>query len=341
MTHLHVLDGGLGVSVQDRGRVGYRALGVPVSGALDPLLLAAANALAGAPADAAALEILLHGPRLQAADGPVRVALAGAGASRVLRGDGSAEPLPPWRSATLTPGDILAVGRVEAGVAVLAVSGGMTVPVVLGSRATYARAGLGGIAGRPLQAGDRLPCGAAPDGPERVGRPWRLPAGPLRVIAGPQREHVDEACFAAFLAGPWTVTPAADRMGARLAGPRLTHSARGAEIVTDGVTPGAIQVPADGQPILLRADCQTTGGYPKIATVIAADLPRLGHLRPGDTLSFSAVDAAAAARARQEQARLFAAWRAALSALPPAGGFDATALYAANLVGGVLRGDED
>ena len=182
---------------------------------------------------------------------------------------------------------------------------------------------------------------AAGPGPERCAPPWRHDAAPLRVIAGPQRAHFDDPAFTAFLAGPWTVTPAADRMGLRLAGPRLGHTARGAEIVTDGVTPGAIQVPADGQPIVLRADCQTTGGYPKIATVIAADLPRLGHLRPGDTLSFSAVDAAAAARARQEQGRLFAAWRAALSALPPAGGLDATALYAANLVGGVLRGDED
>jgi biotin-dependent carboxylase-like uncharacterized protein len=338
-----VLEPGLGVTVQDRGRVGYRSIGVPVSGALDPLLLAAANALAGNAADAAALEVALAGPALRVLAGTVRLALAGELGGRAIRAGGQAMAVAPWSSATLTPGDSLQLEAVARGIGYLAVSGGVAVAEVLGSRATYRRASLGGVAGRPLAAGDRLPCG------EVSGEPWeerRSPVplvhgeGPIRVIPGPQAEHFTAAALEAFLSRPFTVSRDMDRMGLRLEGPPLAHSALGAEIASDGVVPGAVQVPASGQPIVLLADCQTTGGYPKIATVIRADLPRLAHLRPGAVLGFAAVTPAEAAVARRARAETLARWVAGLESFRPPGAIDQAALYGGNLVSGAVRGDE-
>ena len=154
---LDILAAGLGVSVQDAGRPGHRSIGVPLSGALDPLLLAAANHLAGSPAGAAGLEVLLAGPTLRAAGGPVCVALAGELAGRIVGVGGDVRRLAAWSAAVLQPGDSLQLGRPQ-GVAYLAVAGGLLTPPMLGSRATYARAGLGGVGGRALAAGDRLPC---------------------------------------------------------------------------------------------------------------------------------------------------------------------------------------
>jgi biotin-dependent carboxylase-like uncharacterized protein len=317
-------------SIQDLGRRGYRHYGVPVSGALDSVSFRLANALVRNPPGAAALEMRLAGPRLQA-HAPVRVALAHAEAT-IEAADGTRKPLPAWHSATLAAGDILKVGAVQGGAGYLAVAGGFDVPAVLGSRATYARAGFGQL----LREGMSLPMGCADlNTPELAVQPAPTFAdGPIRVIPGPQREMFTDAAFATFISSDYAVTQEADRMGLRLAGPTLTHVA-GADIVSDAVTPGAIQVPGDGRPIVLLADCQSVGGYAKIATVIAADLPRLGRLLPGNTIRFAAVDIDTALTTLRAQENWLAEAIAGFKSL--ATGIDLDALYQSNLVDGVVH----
>lgn len=323
--------------LQDLGRHGFRHLGVPLSGALDAVSLRLANALVGNPPQAAALEMRLVGPRLRART-PTRVALANATAV-VERGDGETRKLPAWRSMQLAPGDCLRIGAV-AGVGYLAVAGGFAVPAVLGSRATYARAGFGSVIGE----GTTLPLGTAdPDTGNRSRDLAVAPAptfddgSPLRAMPGPQGERFTDEAVTTFFDAAYTVTRDADRMGLRLAGPPLAHVG-GADIVSDAVTPGAIQVPGDGQPIVLLADCQTVGGYAKIATVISADLPRLGRLLPGATVRFARVTAAQAREARQAQEDWLAQTIAGLRLLA-ADELDLDALYSSNLVAGVIHAE--
>jgi len=340
---VEVVDAGLAVSIQDRGRTGYRNIGVPVSGALDPVLMAAANALLGNPAEAAVLEVGLNGPALKALSGTTRIALAGEVGAEVVNTRGQVLKVLPWQTATLFPGDFIRIGAVPHGVAYVAIGGGVQVPPQLGSRSTYLRAAIGGVHGRAPAIGDRFPCDAVRGDPwlESRGRtPWHHARGPIRVILGPQDDHFTPQALATFLTRPYVVTRDMDRMGLRLEGDRLAHNEKGAEIVSDGVAPGTIQVPANGQPIVLMADCQTSGGYPKIATVIRADLPRLAHLRPGDELRFVAVGHADAAAALREQARSLADWVESIQTFRPPGVTDETALYGANLVCGAVRGDE-
>lgn len=340
---VEVLEAGVAVTVQDRGRFGYRSIGVPVSGALDPVLLAAANALLGNACDAAGLEVCLRGPALKVVRGPVRFVLAGKVGARLMRSSGATADLRAWQTATLFPGDVAQVGAVARGVAYVGISGGFDVPCQLGSRSTYLRAGLGGVQGRALAVGDRLPCRLLDreDGPEHCASAAPARAeGPVRVILGPQDDHFSPAALRTFLGASYRITRDADRMGARLDGPLLAHNELGADIVSDAVVPGAIQVPADGRPIVLLADCQTTGGYPKIATVIQADLPRLAHLRPGDEIRFRRVTQAEAAEARQAAAADFASWVDGIRAYSPPGVVDEAALYAGELISGAVRGDE-
>lgn len=329
---LEVLSCPVPASIQDLGRHGYRHFGVPVSGALDNVSFRLANALVKNPANAAALEMRLTGPRLRA-HAPVRVALANAEAL-IERGEGQRESLPAWQSATLAAGDILKIGAVRGGAGYLAVAGGFDVPLVLGSRSTYARAGFGSL----LREGMSLPVGAAdPNALElAVLSAPTFADGPIRVVPGPQRAMVTDAAFAAFISSDYTVTQEVDRMGLRLAGPALAHVA-GADIVSDAVTPGAIQVPGDGKPIILLADCQSVGGYAKIATVIAADLPRLGRLLPGNTLRFAAVDVETALAALRAQENWLVDTIAGFK--PLATGIDLDALYQCNLVDGVVHAD--
>lgn len=293
---LRVIEPGLHTTVQDFGRPGGQALGVPVSGALDTETLRLANALVGNAADEAALEILHVGPVLEVAAPSVRLAL-GAPAGELAIAGGGAGPVPPWRSVTLPRGARIAVrGPHRASCAYLAIAGGLDLPPVMGSRATYVRGGFGGLAGRPLAAGDALPLrqAAAPPGPDR-----RLALPPaeygmaLRVVFGPQDDHFTDEARQTLCDAEYVVTHDADRMGLRLAGPPLRHRA-GADIVSDGTAFGAIQVAGDGRPVLLLADRQTTGGYAKIATVCSADLARAGRLRPNDRVRFAAVSVATA-----------------------------------------------
>jgi biotin-dependent carboxylase-like uncharacterized protein len=242
----------------------------------------------------------------------------------------------------LHAGDILKVGRASA-LAYLALSGGFDVAPMLGSRSTYVRAGLGGVRGRDLAKGDLIACGMASGDLQKDFRQALVfghAPGPLRVIAGPQDDHFDRDQQALFFGADYRVSPQMDRMGVRFEGPRLKHNARGAEILTDGVTPGAIQVPPDGAPIALSVDGQTTGGYPKIGVIISADLPRLGALRPGDVVRFAQVKLEEAAAARRERAQALEAWMSGIVEAYAPGALNEAMLYGGNLVSGVARGDE-
>ena len=289
---------------QDAGRFGLTRLGVSRSGAMDRLALAQANALVGNAPGAGAIELVLAGATVTVEDGPVRLAVAGAGMSVAL--DGTA--LPANTSLTLRPGQTLVVGPARAGVfAYLAASRGYDVAPALGSVSLQTRGAIGGYGGRALRAGDRIPLGAdAPDGPELALDAVPLdPAAEVRVVLGPQADYFDEAGIAAFLGTPWTISAEADRMGYRLAGPALSHP-RGYNIVSDGIVAGSVQVPGAGRPIVMMADHQTTGGYPKIATVISADLRLIAQRRPGDVLRFRAVSVEDAEAAFRERAELIA-----------------------------------
>ena len=339
---LDVIDGGLGNAIQDAGRYGYRHMGVAVSGFLDPIFAACANALVGNPDAAAAIEIRGLGPGLKVRQGPVRVALTGSISASIQRHGGSTQELPAWHSATLETGDILKCGAVSGGTAYLAISGGIDLIPQLGSRATYQRAGIGGIDGRLLAAGDALPCHrlARNEYREYRAEPWEHHSGPIRLIPGPQVDHFADGELARFLAASYCVTRDSDRMGMRLDGPALAHrSPAHADIVSDAVTPGTLQVPGNGLPILLLADCQTVGGYPKIATVIRADLPRLAQCRAGDNLCFTTVDLPQALEIQHQQALRLTRWQHGIQAYLPAGYLDESALYTCNLIDGVVRAE--
>ena len=337
---LEVLQPGIGSTVQDSGRPGHRHHGLPLSGWLDGPLAQAANALLGNDANAAVLELRGVGTVLRVKGGPLRVALAGRIGAQRLREDGTRTPLPAWQTATLHEGETLQLGTAESGCAYLAVEGGLALPPAFGSRSSYWRAGLSGVLGRAFQPGDQLPCGGADASDPREWRcrsPWELATGPIRVMPGPQDDHFPADELASFFAQDWEATPAQDRMGLRLQGAALAHTTpEAADIVSDGVTPGVIQVPANGQPIVLLADGQTVGGYPKIATVITADLPRLAHLRPGTRVRFTAVTPEQAREALLAQRSNWQQWLAGREAFLPPGSIDEAALYGSNLVSGML-----
>ncbi len=282
-----VIKPGMLTTVQDQGRWGYQSHGVPVAGPMDPLSHRLANALVGNPRDAASLEITLLGPELEFSSERV---IAVCGAEFELTMDG--RPVKRDAAVVAAAGTRLKFGARGRGArAYLAVSGGIDVLPVLGSRSTHVVSGMGGL-GRPLRAGDRLPVGPATAPQHSLSPPVEpimvLPSqhATVRVLPGPQAECFAPESLELLQSAPYVIGPNSDRMGFRLNGPRLAH-AGGADIISDATPLGVLQVPASGQPILLMADRQTTGGYPKIATVITADLPIAAQLAPGDRLSFT------------------------------------------------------
>ena len=335
---LKVASPGFHTTVQDLGRVGWQDSGVPVSGALDPLSLRIANGLVGNAPDAAALEMLLMGPTLEVEAESVRVALAGDAAKLEILGE-SPRALLSHQSVFLSRGQKFRVaGLASSACAYLAIEGGIAVPPCLGSASTYVRGGLGGFEGRALRAGDLLPLvrDKSPERPElRLRRAPEIDRDVIRVVLGPQDDFFDEANIATFLGSDWRISRDADRMGMRLEGPTLAHKA-GYDIVSDGIVTGAIQVPGSGQPILLLADHQTTGGYPKIATVISADLPAAGRRRPGGTIRFAAVTVEEAEEIRRAQERDLAKLLASAETVMQEAIIDLGALYSANLISGVV-----
>lgn len=301
---LEVIGPGPHTTVQDLGRFGFQDVGVPPAGALDRISLTLANALVGNPPNTPALEMLLQGPTLKVVAESVRVALVGCSTGIEIR-SGNARTIPAGRSVRLVRDEIFRIGALGDSVcAYLAIEGGPEVPTVLGSASTYVRGAIGGLHGRRLRQHDVVPLklpGVEMRNESALSRPLDLAFDqPIRVVLGPQADYFTHDALQTFLSRDYTVSPQADRMGYRLAGPVLAH-AKGYDIISDGIVTGAIQVPGSGLPIVLMVDHQTIGGYPKIATVISADISVVGRRRPGRPIRFIAVDVREAERLRSEQ----------------------------------------
>jgi biotin-dependent carboxylase-like uncharacterized protein len=336
---LRVIDPGLQSTLQDMGRHGHQRLGIPVSGALDWVCLRAANLLVGNPAAMAAIEIALVGPTLEVDADSVRVALTGTAAGIEILAPERVR-VPSLQSVVLQRGQRFRIaGFGDAAAAYLAIEGGFAIAPVMGSLSTHWRAQIGPLEGRKLAAGDRLPLeiGRAPERDEvrlrtlGLVRPERF-----RVVLGPQDDKFTPEQVRTLLDGPFRVSRDADRWGMRLDGPVLAHTI---SIVSDAIAPGSIQVPAGGQPLVLLADRATTGGYPKIATVISADLPALGRSTPGMPVAFAAVSVEQAEAARRTLEAQVLALDGQLEPVRSSAGLDAALLSSENLISGVVDGD--
>ncbi len=340
---LRIVSAGLSTTIQDAGRWGYQRLGVSHCGALDPVALAAANILVGNPSNTGAIEALYVGPSFAVDADDARVAFVGADAAiEILReaGDAGGEMIPPLQSTRVRRGQILRVGHLKNGTTLyIAVEGGFDIEPVLGSVATDCRSGMGGWKGRALAAGDALPLRRA-HATERD--EWRIdgldlrPPSRFRVLPGPQSEYFPDDEIERLLASEYTVGAQSNRMGLRLGGTPI-RSSRGFDIVSDAVAAGSIQIPGNGQPIVLLADHQTTGGYPKIATVISADLPAIGRLPIGSKLSFARVTLEEALAARRALNETLHQLSASVAPLSPTPGAIAARLLECNLISGICN----
>ena len=301
MNSLRVESCGPGTLIQDIGRFGLRRFGVSTSGAMDRMSLATANLLAGNDPDCAAVEFTLQGGTMRNGGEIAMVAVFGSGCSLTV----NHRNIPPNRSALAMPGEQIVVGPPRNGVfAYFAVSGGIRTPLQMGSRSTHPRSGIGG---RRLMPGDELPCGGRGIVPviRQVDTPSPVPGDlPVRIMLGPQVHRFTTTGLQTFLNGSYRIASSSDRMAYRLAGPKVEHDGD-FNIISDGVLPGSIQIPGDCLPIVLLRDCQTTGGYPKIATVISADMDRLAQRPPGSTVHFLEVSPDQAVQAARAYADTF------------------------------------
>jgi len=339
---LRVLAPGLLTTVQDLGRPGHQSLGIPVSGALDSVGLRAANALVGNAPDTGALEVAYVGPTFAVDADTVCLSFAGAEASVEILPDLSASTgrrIGTMRSILVHRDEVVRIGSLTGGaVLYVAVEGGFDIEPVLGSVSTYLRGGIGGWQGRALRAGDQLPlrqsAASEHDDCRFEGLDLTAPDR-FRVIVGPQSDYFSDAALATFLNAEYRIGASADRTGMWLEGPPIEH-ARVRGFTSDGIAPGSIQVPGNGHPIVLLADRQTIGGYPKIATVISADLPALGRMPIGAKMRFAPVTIEQAAAARRE---LMAAIEGLAAKIVPIGEVESDVtpkLLESNLIGGVI-----
>ncbi|ASJ74941.1 biotin-dependent carboxyltransferase family protein [Granulosicoccus antarcticus] len=303
-TTLTVRAPGLMSTLQDHGRFGMRSLGVPWSGAMTPVWQQLANALVGNSERHSIIECFEGGLKLHSGDAPLRMAVMAASDAKMhLESGNESKSIKPGRSYTVPPDTVFKLSSTGSfRHAVIAIQA-LESRDHLGSSSTYTKAGLGGIDGHALTAGDCLQTSATPQGLERecldpLAKAYQ--ANTLRVVLGPQDDHFSDSGIETFLATEYTLSAEVDRMGARLSGLPLQHrDAAARDIVSDAIVPGSVQVPGNGQPIVLLNDAHTAGGYPKIATVISIDLPLLGLQRTGSTYRFEAVsveDAIAAVR---------------------------------------------
>jgi antagonist of KipI len=301
---LRVIAGGLQTTVQDLGRTGRQRSGIPVCGAMDPFAHRVANMLVGNDDMAATLEATLLGPTI-AFDEPALIALAGGDLSATINGNG----VPPWHTLAVPQGATLRFGEVRLGCrSYIAVAGGIELAPVFGSRSTCLRARFGGLEGRALRSGDVLTPGVPTPMAWRIGRSlqasgatavarWTVAASVrpaynddpiVRVIPGAHYDQLDDASRNWLVSSTFRISPDSDRMGYRLEGVTLTL--RGpTEVLSEGVAFGTIQLPPGGEPIVLMADHQTTGGYPRIGEVASVDLPLIAQLKPGDRVRFRLV----------------------------------------------------
>ncbi|MDR1317559.1 MAG: biotin-dependent carboxyltransferase family protein [Spirochaetales bacterium] len=308
MGQIVITDPGMKAFVEDLGRYGYQRYGVSVSGAVDELAARTANFLVGNQAAEALIEITLKGLSLEFKTDTL-FAITGSPCEYTLNG----EPLPLWASRYAAAGDLLAGGFMTGGLRnYLAIAGGIDVPLIMGSRSTNLRGKFGGYKGRELKKGDILETGNT--AAEKTPRPRRALKAcciprygtdiDLRVISGPQDEALTEAGMRTFLSSPYKVSFDSDRMGIRLAGEKIEH-VKAADIISDGIAFGSVQAPGDGQPIIMLAERQTTGGYCKIATVITADRSRLAQARPKCLICFHKVSMEEALEALKEYRSFF------------------------------------
>lgn len=309
--NVRVVLGGPSTTVQDLGRRGMQHDGVPESGAMDTMAARIANLLAGNEEDAALLESTLAGPALLFSNAAV-VALGGGDFGATLDG----EPVSPWHAFPVRPGATLALGNARSGCrAYIAIAGGIDVPVVLGSRSSCIPARFGGFEGRTLRAGDTLRVNDAPLPHVRraLAASLRPVHGPtVRLIAGEHQALLDDDSRGALFGDGLRVSPRSDRMGYRLAGATL-RLREPVELLSAGVTSGTLQLPPGGEPILLMADRQTTGGYPVLGQVASVDLGAVAQLRPGDPIRFTGISLDEAQRLYLERERSLDALRRALS----------------------------
>lgn len=335
MTALRVIAPGGASTIQDYGRPGYQRYGVSEAGAMDRLALRIANRLVGNAEDEACIEFAMLGGTYQAIDGPCRVAIAGGDFEIAI--DGAASR--PYRSIDVPRNGRVRIGRSRgATFGYLAIAGGFDRPPVLGSRSTHLRSGIGGGVLTPetllpLRRSDAVHGAAYGLEPAY----WPRTTGLLRVIMGPQDDFFTPEAKARFLAGPYHVGPQSDRMGFRLEGPAIAHAAD-FNLVSDGIAVGSIQVPGNGQPIVLLADRQSTGGYPKIATLLSVDIRRIAQRQPHDPITFEAVTPAEADAILREYRAATAALFAAIRPAPIEERYDSSRLLGLNLVDGFIAG---
>jgi len=296
---IRILDAGPQTTVQDLGRTGRMRYGIPPSGPVDRFAFVLANRLLGNPDTAAALECTLMGPRFEMTAAGA-IAVTGADMPVTVNG----QDAPGWATIAVKSGDVVKLGAARTGVrSYVGFAGGLDVPLVLGSRATYLRGRIGGLQGRALRKGDELailPSGSV--NPRRVARrdiPDYTGEPTVRAVLGPQADRFTDEGLRALFGGRYEVLPQSDRMGSRLRGPRIEH-ARGHDIISDGIALGSIQVPGDGQPIVLLVDRQSTGGYTKAATICSSDIWRVGQARPGQWLRFQSIEVEEAHRLLRE-----------------------------------------
>jgi len=339
---LKILSSGMLSSLQDQGRIGYGSFGVPRSGAVDPVALRLGNALVGNNPFEAAIEFRFMGPTVTVENGFVRIGLGcNTGGELTLADTNDKQVISPWQTITLGDGDILKIHPLQDGATgYLCVEGGFELSDVLDSCSTYARAKLGGHTGLPFQAGDALSVrqDIVPAEYEKIiAAPIAPSDKPLHVVLGPQEDYFGEAELASFLSAPFKVSSDVDRMGIRLEGEKLKAlPEKGHDLISDGLVPGSIQVPGTGQPIILSVDCQSVGGYPKIATIISSDLYRLGQLTPGTEIKFKAVDLNETQALNLNMEKAIEKAIGSIQNYFGEGAIDLTALYEANLVGGVV-----
>ena len=310
---------GLLTTVQDRGRYGYQRYGMPVSGAMDIFSLELANLLVGNDPGDACLEATISGPDLEFT-GATWIAITGADMDPHLNGQG----IPMNTTIDIRPGNKLGFRGLKSGCrAYIAFAGGIAIPPVMGSRSTYLRAGIGGFQGRALMPGDELPLGGSDPisspgklstGSTRI-KPWskKLPEGlipeyrheqTIRIIPGPEAHYFEIDGLRSFLSTEYTLTAQSDRMGYRLKGEPVKHKDGMTNIISAGISLGTVQVPGDGQPIILMADRQTSGGYARIANVISTDLTILAQMRPGDKVHFKETNVDTAQQLSSYQTRI-------------------------------------
>lgn len=309
MAALRIRSPGLFTTVQDAGRPGFAALGVPCGGAADQLSLRAGNRMLGNDDDAAALECTLTGPVIEF-EGAATIALTGAACGASLDGN----PAPMWREVAVRAGQVLTLGAMIGGCrAYVCIRGGVDVPLVMRSRATLPSAGFGGLEGRALRAGDVLTIGSSE---QRVAREesraeeWAsevIARRTLRVIAAQSNDPLPRAVIDSVLDATWRIGDRSDRTGVRLEGEAVAFL-HGGRLASEGMPHGAVQLPESGLPIILGVDRPTTGGYPLAGCIISADLPALGQLRPRDIVRFQSVALDEARLLALEQAAAFDRW---------------------------------